>query len=103
MDGRLNFYVEVDFDPDYAFGTDVCSDENDDWVDVYADYDMGKGQVCGALEISLCRSDGTEKAMRYHLSTAERKTLLRKMEAFFQEQAGLSLEDYCARLQAGET
>ena len=102
MDGLLNFYVTVDFDPDYAFGTSVCTDENDDWVNVYANYDMSKGQVCGALEVNLCRGNGTEKTMLYPLSPAEKKTLAGKMEAFCLEQTGLSLKDYCAQLQAEE-
>ena len=100
MDGLLNFYVPVDFDPDYAFGTNVCTDENDDWVNVYANYDISKGQVCGALEINLCRGDGTGKAMLYPLSPAEKKTLAGKMEAFCRKQTGLSLKDYCAQIQA---
>ena len=100
MDGRLNFYVENDFDPDHAFGTNVCTDENDDWVNVYANYDIAKGQVCGALEVNLCRGNGTEKTMLYHLSSAEKKVLLQKMDAFCQEVTGQSLEDYCAQLQA---
>ena len=100
MGGRLNFYVETDFDPDYAFGTSVCTEENDDWVNVYANYDMDKGQVCGALEVNLCRGDGTEKTMLYHLSPSEKKVLAGKMEVFCQEQTGLSLKDYCAQLQA---
>ena len=100
MDGRLNFYVATDFDPDYVFGTHVCTDENDDWVNVYANYDMAKGQVCGALEVNLCRGDGTEKTMLYPLSTAEKKVLAGKMEAFCMEQTGLSLKNYCAQIQA---
>ena len=100
MDGLLNFYVATDFDPDHAFGTYVCTDENDDWVNVYANYDIAKGQVCGALEVNLCRGNGTEKTMLYPLSPAEKKTLAGKMETFCQEVAGLSLKDYCAQLQA---
>ena len=100
MDGRLNFYVATDFDPDRAFGTQVCTDENDDWVNVYANCDMSKGQVCGALEVNLCRGDGTEKTMLYPLSTAEKKVLAGKMEAFCLEQTGLSLKDYCSQIQA---
>ena len=102
MDGRLNFYVETNFNPDYAFGTHVCTDENDDWVNVYANYDMVRGQVCGALEVNLCRGDGTEKTMLYHLSAAEKKVLTAKMDAFCQEVTGLSLKDYCAQIQAGD-
>ena len=100
MGGRLNFYVATDFDPDHAFGTHVCTDENDDWVNVYANYDIGKGQVCGALEVNLCRGNGMEKTMLYPLSPVEKKTLAGKMDAFCQEVTGLSLKDYCAQLQA---
>ena len=100
MDGLLNFYVSVDFDPDYAFGTRVCTDENDDWVNVYANYDIAKGQVRGALEVSLCRGGGTEKTMLYPLSPAEKKMLTGKMDAFCRKQTGLSLKDYCAQIQA---
>ena len=94
MDGLLNFYVTIDFDPDHAFGTNVCTDENDDWVNVYANYDIAKGQVRGALEVNLCRVDGTEKTMLYHLSSAEKKVLFQKMDAFCWEVTGLSLKDY---------
>ena len=38
--------------------------------------------------------------MLYHLSTAEKKVLAGKMEAFCLEQTGLSLKDYCAQIQA---
>ena len=100
IDGQLNFYVENDFDPDHAFGTYVCTEENDDWVNVYANYDIGKGQVCGALEVNLCRGNGTEKTMLYPLSAAEKKVLAGKMEAFCLEQTGQSLKDYCAQTQA---
>ena len=100
MDGRLNFYVENNFDPDYAFGTNVCTDENDDWVNVYANYDMSKGQVCCALEVNLCRDDGTEKTMLYPLSSAEKKVLFQKMDAFSREVTGQSLKNCCAQLQA---
>ena len=100
MDGHLNFYVENNFDLDHAFGTNVCTDENDDWVNVYANYDIAKGQVCGALEVNLCRGNGTEKTMLYYLSSAEKKVLLQKMDAFCQEVTGQSLKDYCAQLQA---
>ena len=100
MDGLLNFYVTVDFDPDHAFGANVCTEENDDWVNVYANYDMSKGQVCGALEVNLCRGDGTEKTMLYHLSSAEKKVLFQKMDAFSREVTGLPRKDYCTQIQA---
>ena len=33
------------FDPDAVFGTHVCTDANDDWVDVYAGFDWKTGRM----------------------------------------------------------
>ncbi|ERI61696.1 hypothetical protein HMPREF0239_05148, partial [Clostridium sp. ATCC BAA-442] len=39
-DGLLQFYMPVTFDPDAVFGTRVATAENDDWLNVYAAYDL---------------------------------------------------------------
>ena len=44
-DGRLLFYVPVAFDPDAVFGTHVATAENDDWLSVYAVYDLDRGEA----------------------------------------------------------
>lgn len=36
VDGLLNFYLETSFDVDAVFGTQVCTAENGDWLNVYA-------------------------------------------------------------------
>lgn len=46
-DGRLNFYLENSFDVDRVFGTRTA--KRDDWLNVYANYDMAAGQVCDVL------------------------------------------------------
>ena len=51
-DGKLNFYIPVSFDVDAVFGTDVCSLGNDDWLNIYADYDMEAGEAVDHLDIS---------------------------------------------------
>lgn len=99
MDNHLNFYVAVDFDPDRAFGANVCTDENDDWVNVYANYDIRKGRVCDELEVDLCMGDGTERNYIYPLTSAERKALTKKMDAYCLEQTGQSLKEYSAQLR----
>lgn len=99
MEDRLNFYVAVDFDPDLALGTHVCTDENDDWINVYANYDTRRRQVSDELEVVLCRGNGTEQEYIYPLTSAERKALTTKMDAFCQEQTGLSLKEYGAQLR----
>ena len=98
-DGKLNFYLQADFDVDAAFGTFVCTDENDDWLNIYANYDIAQDKPCDTLELNLCKGDGTEENWSYHLNAAEQEVLARKMEAFCQQQTGMSLHEYARQLR----
>jgi len=103
MDGqRLNFYLDTGFDVDAVFGTHVCTDENDDTLNVYADYDMAAGQVCDALEVDMHWADGREESLEYQLNAAEKAILLRKMDAYCQQQTGQTLVEYSVQLMAEE-
>ena len=93
-DGKLNFYLQADFDVDAAFGTFVCTDQNDDWLNIYANYDIEKDRLCDTLELNLCKGDGTEENWSYHLNAAEQEVLARKMEDYCQQQTGMSLHEY---------
>lgn len=97
-DGKLNFYMEVNFNPDEVFGTHVETTENDDWVNIYANYDMEKRQVCDALEVVLVRADGKDQDLSYTLNDTEKAILLAKMDAYCMELDGMSLEEYSARI-----
>ena len=97
IEGRLNFYIDTGFDVDAVFGTHVCTGENDDCLNVYAEYDMAAGRVCGELEVDLHRADGREEAVPYTLNAVEKAMLLRKMEAYCLEQTGMTLKDYSAQ------
>lgn len=98
-DGKLNFYLQADFDVDAAFGTFVCTDQNDDWLNIYANYDIEKGRPCDTLELNLCKGDGTEENWSYHLNAAEQEVLARKMEDYCQQQTGMSLHEYARQLR----
>ena len=98
-DGKLNFYLQADFDVDAAFGTFVCTDQNDDWLNIYANYDIEKGRPCDTLELNLCKGDGTEENWSYHLNAAEQEVLARKMEDYCQQQTGMSLHEYAQQFQ----
>ena len=98
-DGKLNFYLQADFDVDAAFGTFVCTDQNDDWLNIYANYDIEKDRLCDTLELNLCKGDGAEENWSYHLNAAEQEVLARKMEAYCQQQTGMSLHEYAQQLR----
>lgn len=93
----LNFYVPVNFDPDEVFGTDVTSTANDDYLNVYADFDLDTGEVCDALTVIHVRGDGSEEAYRYPLDEEERAVLRTKMDAYCAEQTGMHLDEYRAQ------
>mgnify|MGYP001121201714 FL=1 len=98
-DGKLNFYLQADFDVDAAFGTFVCTDQNDDWLNIYANYDVEQGRLCNTLDLNLCKGDGSEEDWSYPLNAAEQEVLLRKMEDYCQQQTGMSLHEYARQLR----
>lgn len=97
MDDRLNFYIDVSFNVDAVFGTNVCTTENDDWLNVYANYDMASGTVCDTLDIELHRGDGAEEELIYTLNAAEKDVILRNMDDYCQVQTGMTLSEYSAQ------
>ena len=97
--GKLNFYMDADFDVDAAFGTFVLTDKNDDWLNIYANYDIAEDRLCDMLELTLCKGDGSEESWSYQLNAAEQDVLLRKMEEYCQQQTGVSLHDYAQQFR----
>ncbi len=103
IDNCLNFYVPVYFDPDSVLGTHVGTDENNDWLTLYASYDMERGCVSDTLDICLVRGDGSELDCQYRLTPEECAALLPKMDAYCKEQMGLSLEEARAQYLSEQT
>ena len=98
-DGKLNFYVQTEFDVDAAFGTFVLTGKNDDWLNIYANYDIAEDRPCDTLELTLCKGDGSEESWSYPLNAAEQEVLMRKMEEFCQQQTGMSLRVYAQQFR----
>ena len=95
MDGhRLNFYMAAGFDA----GTRTAM--RGAQLNVYANYDMGTGQVCDKLELVLVHASGKEEALTYPLNAVEKAVLLRKMDDYCQQQTGQSLQDYSTQRMA---
>lgn len=92
VDHLLNFYIPLYFNPDQVFGLDVETDENSNYLNLYANYDMERGRVCDTLEVYLVRGDGSELECAYRLTPEEQEALHSKMDSYCMEQRGLSLE-----------
>ena len=99
MDDRiLNFYVVPCFNVDEAFKTFVETDENDHALNIYANYDMQRQQVCDELEMTLYGSGIEDQSLTYQLNAAEKEVLRAKMEAYCMEQEHISLAQFCKEL-----
>lgn len=92
VDHLLNFYIPVYFNPDQVFGLNVEAEENADWLNLYANYDMEQGRICDTLEVYLVRGDGSELACEYRLTPEEKEVIRAKMDSYCMAQRGLSLE-----------
>lgn len=95
-DHLLNFYLETWFNVDEVFGTHVCTGENNDYLNVYADYDMKRGAMCDLLSITLWHGDDCEE-YKYRLTDEEKAMLLPKMDAYCKEQTGMGIAEYSAK------
>ena len=99
MDDRtLNFYVVPCFNVDEVFGTFVETDENDHALNIYANYDMQRQQVCDELEITLYGSGIEDQSLTYHLNTTEKEVLREKMEAYCMQREHMPLNQLCQEI-----
>ena len=94
----LEFYLDTAFDVDKVFGTHVCTDENDDWLNIYANYDMQRQQVCDTLEITLYGSGIEDQSLSYHLNAAEKEVLREKMDAYCMQREHKPLDQLCQEI-----
>lgn len=100
--GKLNFCLCTDFDVDAVFGTHVCTFENEDYLNVYANYDMVARQVCEELEIVLWHGDDTCESLTYRLGNEEQQFIKAKMDDYCRKCEGMALDDFCAYLEKEE-
>ena len=99
MDDRtLNFYVVPCFNVDEAFGTFVETDENDHALNIYANYDMQRQQVCDTLAITLYGSGIDDQSLTYHLNAAEKEVLREKMDAYCMQREHKPLNQLCQEI-----
>ena len=99
MDDRtLNFYVVACFNVDEAFGTFVETDENDHALNIYANYDMQRQQVCDELEMTLYGSGIEDQSLTYQLNAAEKEVLREKMEAYCMQREHKPLNQLCQEI-----
>ena len=91
-DNYLEFYMEVNFNTDELFGTNIRTDHPGRFLNVYANYDMETQQVCDVLNVILV-GDAGDIELHYPLSQEEKELMIPEMDAFSQKRYGQSLAD----------
>ncbi len=92
LDGRLNFYVPIWFDPDEVFGLGMYFDNDEEYINVYANYDLESGEVCGNLEVIHYIGDERTEYI-YPITEEEKEVILEKMEDHCLASTGYSLSE----------
>lgn len=84
QDGNLlSFYLGTYYDPDAVFGTNVCTAENDDFVNAYAYFDLDKDDVVDELSVVVSpAAPFPDEAYKYRLSPEEKALLRREMNEY---------------------
>ena len=80
----------------------MAAETNNDWLNVYANFDLETGEAEKALTVILVCSDGHEFEFSYPLTALEWEQLREKMEDYCQAQTGMSLEEYRQELCSEE-
>lgn len=97
-DDELNFYMELHCDARSVFGS-LGGIAPEDYLNVYANYNVLTRQVDDTLDIMICRGVGANEAAVYKLSEAEKEIVLEKMDEYCQECDGTTLDEYCDAMQ----
>ena len=97
-DDELNFYMELHCDARSIFGS-LGGITPDDYLNVYANYNVPERQVDDTLDIMICRGVGSNEAAVYKLSEAEKETVLEKMDEYCLEREGMTLDEYFEKIQ----
>ncbi len=71
-----SFYLATSGNMDEIFGTHIETDENDDYINVYATISADYSSIDDHLDISLWKGDGNIEEYRYALSDREKDVLL---------------------------
>ena len=71
-DGKLNFYVEASFDVDAAFGAFVLTDKNDDWLNIYANYDIAEDRPATRWSCASAKEMAPRRAGATHSTQPSR-------------------------------
>lgn len=100
-DNYLNFYIPVNFDVDKMFGLDVCSTDNDDYINLYINwYPYLDKDPQDRIEVFVvyCNNstDSGDFELKVVLRDCQKKLIARKLNKECKKLYGMTLKKYWA-------
>lgn len=96
-DECISLYIPIWFDCNKAFGLDVCSEENDDWINLYINWypKVCDGERKLKMYISYCNNSTADEDFELDVVLAEDQyeAILRRFEAQFEEVYTSTIEE----------
>ena len=96
-DECISLYIPIWFDCNKAFGLDVCSEENDDWINLYINWypKVCDGERKLKMYISYCNNLTADEDFELDVVLAEDQyeAILRRFEAQFEEVYTSTIEE----------
>lgn len=83
--------------------THVDTADSNNWLNIYAEYDLEARQVCDTLSVILYSEGGGDYKMEYHLKPEEKNAVLEKMEQYCMTKYGQTLQEFAAEVEANIT
>ena len=81
--GGWNVLLYANANVDEIFGTYVETEENGDYLNIYAELHPSLMEVAPNLDITLCKDDGTDEYMERPMSEKEQLIILKTVQEAF--------------------
>lgn len=89
---KINFYLPVVFDPDEAFGLDVCGEHNDDYINLYLDWYPADKHI--ELTVSYIGRD-CDECFKVNLTNKQYQRLAERLPEICKDAYGKTPEEIC--------
>lgn len=89
---KINFYLPVVFDPDEAFGLDVCGEHNDDYINLYLDWYPADKHI--ELTVSYIGRN-CDECFKVNLTDKQYQRLAERLPEICKDAYGKTPEEIC--------
>ena len=92
----LNFYIPVYFNIDKAFGVNVCTTDNDDFINVYLNYDLHTEKTWMYLCYCCAPAGGSDFELTVNMTEEQEEAVRTHFKKEFEREYGKTVQEWAA-------